>query len=80
MTIEVLGKSSGCPACDTLKKELAQEGIEYTFYDAMARGEKRSIELKQDLMKRGVRSIPAVWRNGEFVGTGPEVITNLIEL
>lgn len=80
MTIEVLGKSTGCPACDTLKKELAAEDIDYTFLDVMKGGVPRTAELKSDMMKRGIRSIPAVWKDGEFVGTGPDVITSLIEL
>lgn len=70
--IEILGKQD-CQPCQELKMVLDMNGHDYNFYDATVRGDKRAVEMKVDMAGMGVRSIPAVWVDGQFVGAGDKM-------
>ncbi len=72
--IEILG-SAGCGPCLMAKKLLEDAGIEFKFYDIAERNP-RLTELKKKLE---VRAIPAIFREGDFVGVGLNPVKKLAE-
>lgn len=61
-----------CPKCNTLKRVLKEKGIEYTERDID--------EYVDDVYNLGIKSIPAVWRDGdEKAVVGLENILNTLK-
>lgn len=76
MIIEIIGKQD-CKPCQELKMVLDMNSHPYTFYDATLRGNERAVELKVDMAGMGIRTIPAVWVDGVFVGAGEKMATKI---
>lgn len=73
-----LVSSKSCSPCENLKKTLQSKGIPFTTFNLEE--PTPALENKLDeLRAEGVRQIPAAWINGEFVGTGEEVILKSIK-
>lgn len=66
MIIQVL-TMKGCGPCERLKHKLRGDGIDFQEIDA-AHHSDLTTELKKKLVEVGVRTVPAVFIDGEYKG------------
>lgn len=66
--IEMVGSES-CVPCKEAMRILKSKGIEYSYYQIGKTNERLS-ELLDVLRAKGVRTVPAFFKDGEYIGSG----------
>ena len=74
MGLVVLGSLSFCQPCKDLHKKMVEDGVSFESVDVSEAG---AMTLKEKMIACGVRSIPAIFIDGEFKGSGIEVYKDL---
>ena len=75
--IAVLGLSKGCEPCNDLKAKLRRKEIPFTFYDLKDDHLDAVKMMVSEMTDRGIRTVPAVWVNGIFIGGRDETVKEL---
>lgn len=61
MSITIFGKPN-CPACETLKNKLKNNGQDFDYVDVSV-----DTVMREEMLAHGFRSVPQVQKNGEWV-------------
>lgn len=75
--IAILGLAEGCAPCNDLKAKLREKEIGFTFYELKDNHLDAVKGMISEMTDKGIRTVPAVWVNGVFIGGRDETVQEL---